>query len=210
MDSVNRKILWLHGFGGSPKSGIVNFLRKYYPQFDWVAPELNHHPGESIEKINEILSGSDDVAAIIATSLGAFYAICSDFRGPELVINPAVTPYETIAKHLGVNRWFGPRSDGATQFTVTEADVEEFKAFPLPVGDENCITPFGEEAFPGMLPERILCHYTEHDQLLGEDVKALYEGLFPNREMMTHHVLPGHVVTESYIVRILPKFIWTI
>ncbi len=210
MDSVNRKILWLHGFGGSPKSGIVNFLRKYYPQFDWVAPELNHHPGESIEKINEILSGSDDVAAIIATSLGAFYAICSEFRGPELVINPAVTPYETIAKHLGVNRWFGPRSDGATQFTVTEADVEEFKAFPLPVGDENCITPFGEEAFPGMLPERILCHYTEHDQLLGEEVKALYEGLFPNREMMTHHVLPGHVVTESYIVRILPKFIWTI
>ena len=207
---MNRKILWLHGFGGSPKSGIVNFLRKYYPQFDWVAPELTHHPGESIEKINAILATESDVATILATSLGGFYAICSDFRGPELVINPAVNPYETIQKHLGVNRWFGPRTDGATEFTVTAEDVEEFKAFPLPLGDENCLTPRGEEAFPGMLPDRILCHFAEHDPLLGEEVKADYERLFPSREMMTHHVLPGHIVTESYIVRVLPKFIWNV
>ena len=61
-----RKILWLHGFGGSAKSGIVNFLRKYYPQFDWVAPELNHHPGESIAKINELLKDGD-YAAVLGT-----------------------------------------------------------------------------------------------------------------------------------------------
>lgn len=204
-----RKILWLHGFGGSAKSGIVNFLRKYYPQFDWVTPELNHHPGESIAKINELLKDGD-YAAVLGTSLGGFYAVCCDFRGPELVINPAVNPYETIQKHLGKNKWFGQRSDGATEFIVTEDDVKEFLDWPLPVGNDDCITPTGEEAFPGMLPDRILCHYTEHDQLLGEEIKADYERLFSNREMMTHHVLPGHVVTESYIVRILPKFIWNV
>lgn len=142
-----RKILWLHGFGGSAKSGIVNFLRKYYPQFDWVAPELNHHPGESIAKINELLKDGD-YAAVLGTSLGGFYAVCCDFRGPELVINPAVNPYETIQKHLGKNKWFGPRSDGATEFIVTENDVKEFLDWPLPVGMMTASRQQGRRPFP--------------------------------------------------------------
>ena len=208
---MNRKILWLHGFGGSARSGIVNFLRKYYPQFEWVAPELTHRPGESFATIDgELKRYGDEVAAVIGTSLGGYYASCCAFRGPVLVINPAMHPYETIQKFIGKNRWYGPRSDGSTEFTVTEDEVEEFLKYPLPLGNDDCVTPTGEEAFPGMLPDRILCHYCEHDPILGEEVKADYGRLFPNREMMTHHVLPGHVVTESYIVRILPKFIWNV
>lgn len=206
---MDRKILWLHGFGGAPQCGIVNIFRKHYPQFEWVAPELTHHPAESLATVDGILAGGD-VAAVLGTSLGGFYAICSGFRGPELVINPAVKPYETIRKFVGKNRWSGRRSDGSTEFTVTDEDVDEFLNFPLPVAGEDWLTPGGEEAFPGMLPDRILCHYAEHDPVLGEEIKADYERLFSNREMMTRHVLPGHGVTESYIVRILPKFIWNI
>ena len=47
------KIIYIHGFGGSPFTQTVGFLNMYYPEYDWCALEVDHHAAASIKKIND-------------------------------------------------------------------------------------------------------------------------------------------------------------
>ena len=97
---LKKKIVYIHGFGGSPFTQTVGFLNLYYPDYEWCALEVDHHAGASIKKINDFAK-ENDVFAMIGTSLGGFYVLCSDFNGPKLVINPVIEPMKSLKKSVG-------------------------------------------------------------------------------------------------------------
>lgn len=174
------KVVYIHGFAGSPHGQTLGILKQYYPQYEWCALEVDHHAATSIKQINDFVK-NNEVKAMVGVSLGGFYILCSDFPGPKLVVNPAVSPMKSLKKCVGTVRYNSRRSDGATTFKFTMADLFEFKKFTFTVG------------------ENVTCHYAEHDEVLGDDIKRDYEKIFSNRKMCPKKTLPSHGLGESYI-----------
>lgn len=174
-----KKAVYIHGFGGSIHSETVGNLSKYYPDVEWVALEVDHHVAESVATINNYLRAHSDVDLLMGSSLGAFYVLCADFEGRKLVINPSLHPMSTLKPCVGVNKWRGRRENGETEFKLTMQDVFAFQRFK-----------------PKDSPLTI-CHYTEHDQVMGEEARREYPKFFHNQEMTKD--LKSHFMDEHYI-----------
>ena len=175
-----RTILWIHGFAGCPDNVHVKEMRKRYPEYEWYSIEVDHHAKASMEKIDAYIH-EHDVSLVAGTSLGGYYAMCADFEGPKLVVNPATNPVCVLRQFVGRNTYRPGRPDGQTEFEFTEEMLNEFA--DLHYGNLY----------------NVLCHYTAHDQVLGEDVKKDYEQMFYMLEMMDEKILPEHFMTFQYV-----------
>lgn len=175
-----KKILWIHGFAGCPENMHVKEMRKRYPEYEWYSIEVDHHAKASMEKINACIS-ENDVSLVAGTSLGGFYAMCAEYEGPKLVVNPVVDPVRDLKQFVGKCCYKPGRPDGQTEFDFTEDMLEEF----------------GELHYGGL--HNVLCHYTAHDQVLGEDIKKDYEQMFYMLEMIDEKILPEHFMTFKYV-----------
>lgn len=175
-----KEILWIHGFCGRPYSNNFKEMEKYNPQYQWFSIEVDHHALASMEKINRYIA-EHDVALVAGTSLGGFYALCAEFDGPKMVVNPATNPVCQLRQFLGHNTYKPGRLDGQTDFVFTNEMLAEF----------------------GLLKPRStansLCHYTAHDTVLGEDVKNDYIQLFEKRKKINEDLLPGHFLSVEYV-----------
>jgi len=89
------KALYIHGLGGSGTgSSAANVRKALEGIYDVVANTYNHlDPLETFAKIKE---DAENVDVIIASSLGAFYALSLDTIKPILVLNPCVCPKKVI------------------------------------------------------------------------------------------------------------------
>ena len=103
----------------------------------------------------------------------------NDFIGKKLVINPVLNPMSSLKKAVGINKYRGRRENGEKEFKLTMQDLFRFKAFK-----------------PKDTPNT-LCHYTQHDPNLGEDIKREYQKFFAHAEMTPH--LRSHFTDEHYI-----------
>ena len=185
-------VLWIHGFAGCPNNVHFKERKKSYTEYNWFSIEVDHHAKSSIEKINAYIH-SNDVCVVAGTSLGGYYAMCADFKGPKLIVNPVTNPVRGLKQFLGKNTYKPGRPDGQTEFEFTEDMLNEF----------------GELQHDKLY--NVLCHYTPHDQLLGDDIKKDYEDMFYFLEMMDEKVLPEHFMTFKYVKamkEILPRLIW--
>lgn len=177
--ALNMKAVYIHGFAGSIHSDTITNLRKYYPDIEWCPLEVNHLVDESVAKINDFIGKNPDVECLIGSSLGGFYVLCADFNGKKLVINPVLNPMSSLKKAVGINKYRGRRENGEKEFKLTMQDLFRFKAFK-----------------PKDTPNT-LCHYTQHDPNLGEDIKREYQKFFAHAEMTPH--LRSHFTDEHYI-----------
>ena len=175
-----KKILWIHGFAGCPDNVHVKEMRKRYPEYDWYSIEVDHHAKASMEKINAYIR-ENDVCLVAGTSLGGYYTMCAEYDGPKLVVNPVTDPVRDLKKFVGKCCYKPGRPDGQTEFEFTEEMLNEF----------------GELHHDNLY--NVLCHYTAHDQLLGEDIKKDYEQMFYMLEMMDEKILPEHFMTFKYV-----------
>ena len=173
------KAVYIHGFAGSIHSDVVGNLRKYCPWLEWCPLEVDHHVDASVGKINAFLREHADVAYLIGSSLGGFYVLCADFNGEKIVVNPVLNPMSTLKKSVGTHAYRGRREDGARDFKFTMQDLFAFKRWK-----------------PQDTPQT-LCHYTAHDQVLGEEVKREYPKFFLHAEMCPD--LQNHFMNEHYI-----------
>lgn len=173
------KAVYIHGFAGSIHSETFGNLQKYYPEVDWTALEVDHHGPESIAKINHYLQAHPDVDLLMGSSLGGFYVLCADFNGQKLVINPTLHPHATLKPRVGINKYRGRRENGDTEFKLTMQDVFAF-----------------QRCKPKDSPNT-LCHYTEHDQVMGEEARREYPKFFRHQEMTKD--LKSHFMDEHYI-----------
>lgn len=174
------KILWIHGFAGKPDNDTVKEMRKRYPMYEFHSIEVDHHAKASMDKINNYIN-DQDIDLVAGTSLGGYYAICSKFDGPKLVVNPVTDPVRDLRQFLGPNTYKAGRPDGQTDFIFTEEMLDEFGELEL--------QPL----------EKVVCHHTPHDQVLGDAIKEDYVRLFPLRQEMEEGVLPNHFLTFRYV-----------
>lgn len=98
-------VIYIHGFGSSGVSSKAKILKKNLKAFgDVLAPSLSHIPDLAIDTLEQLIISykkKEDVY-LIGTSLGGFYAIylANKFNIPAILINPAVSPTDTLEKHL--------------------------------------------------------------------------------------------------------------
>lgn len=175
-----KKILWIHGFAGCPENMHVKEMRKQYPEYEWYSIEVDHHAKASMEKINAYISENEE-SLVAGTSLGGYYAMCAKYEGPKLVVNPVADPVRDLKQFVGKCCYKPGRPDGQTEFEFTEEMLNEF----------------GELHYGSL--HNVLCHYTAHDQVLGEDIKKDYEQMFYMLEMIDEKILPEHFMTFKYV-----------
>ncbi len=124
---IDFKILYVHGFGSSGRSGTVKHLREMMPEATVVAPDLPIHPHEAMELLRQTCE-REAPDLIIGTSMGGMYA--EQLRGYDrILVNPALKMDETISKNhmLGKVTFLNPREDGIQEFIMTKKLQEEYR-----------------------------------------------------------------------------------
>lgn len=177
---MKKKILWIHGFCGRPNNENIEYMKALYPQYDIYAIEVDHHAKASMEKINAHIK-DNKVDLVAGTSLGGYYAMCAEFGGPKLVVNPVIHPFIELRQFLGRNSYKPGRPDGLGEFEFTQAMLDEFRKLIL--------QPLN----------KTICHYTAHDKVLGEDIKQKYAETFFFLREIDEKILPGHYLSKKYI-----------
>ena len=122
-----KKILYVHGFGSSGKSGTVTRIREVLPNAMVIAPDLPVRPQEALDLLRETCN-REQPDLIIGTSMGGMYAEML-YGYDRILVNPALQMGDTMKEHgmIGAQHFSNPRQDGVQDFIVTKALVKEYK-----------------------------------------------------------------------------------
>ncbi len=176
---MKKKVLYIHGFCSSAQTGTVGRLREVlHDTCEVHAFDVNHHPEESIRRIEEYVA-EQGIELLMGTSLGGYYTLCADVSCPKVAVNPATNP-EVSLNHpemMGHLRYFNPRQDGNWYFDFGPENLLEFQ------GIDFHITP----------DTYILC--SDHDELLGDNRAACRALVPPERYFETSQI--GHRMDPS-------------
>lgn len=119
--------LYVHGLGSGAGSGTRTAFRRYFPEYEWITPEMNENPEESISRLEEYISVFEP-AIIAGTSLGGLYVAYA--KAPDaikIVCNASVGIERVLRKFgYGSHPFQCEREDGRTEFVIDEAMVRSF------------------------------------------------------------------------------------
>ena len=135
-----KKIMYVHGFGSSAKSGTVTRLRELLPSAQVVAYDLPVDPHEAMDLLHR-KQEEEKPDLIIGTSMGGMYA--EQLSGTDrILVNPAFEIADTMGAHgmIGKQTFQNPREDGVQEFIMTKAMVKEYRAV-----QEQCFTNQSDE-----------------------------------------------------------------
>lgn len=128
-------ILYLHGFRSSPQSKKAQLLRAAMAARgrgdDFLCPQLPASP-RAAARLIETTARLEDARelALVGSSLGGYYATwLAERTGCRAVLlNPAITPYEDLRHHLGVQPVFF--SDRTVE--IKPEYMDELRALEVP------------------------------------------------------------------------------
>lgn len=121
-----RVMLYVHGFASSGTSGTVMALRRHFPDWRVVAPDLPVDPFESLELLRGIVK-EEQPLIVVGSSMGGMYA--QQLRGlPRIIVNPSFEMSRSLLfGKMGRNKYSSKRKDGATEFRIDKGVVARFK-----------------------------------------------------------------------------------
>ena len=148
--------MYIHGFASSPKSGTRNSLARALPEYEWLAPEINHNPYEALDILNE-WARTFRPEIIIGTSMGGMLAMYVDCASAtKLVVNPSLEMQRTLRQRgYGKHKYLQEREDGETEYVIDEAMIQRFVSFPK----EHTV----------ILGKRNIALFSTDDELLGHE-----------------------------------------
>lgn len=119
-------MMYVHGFASSGSSGTVMSLRRHFPQWRVIAPDLPIDPFEAMELLRKTID-KEQPKLVIGTSMGGMYT--QQLWGmPRIVVNPSFEMSRTLLfNHMGKHKYTAKRKDGATEFRIDKQIVEQFK-----------------------------------------------------------------------------------
>lgn len=123
------KILYLHGFASAGSTGTALSLRNnlYEHGIEVISPDIPVHPSEAVPFLDSLVEELQP-NLIIGTSMGAMYAEMQHGYHRILVNSSFLMSRSLTFNHMGKNVQFrNRRQDGATQFKVDRALIDEFK-----------------------------------------------------------------------------------
>ncbi len=131
------KILYIHGYNGSPNGMKSERIRQAYPNAELIALQHDSVPVRVIALLDPIASKLDGLKdAIIGNSLGGFWANFFSLRYgiPALLINPVVSPVSTL-KRLGC--------DFADDYSIFEQQIN-----PKAISTRSVLLAEDDEVLP--------------------------------------------------------------
>ena len=182
------KILYIHGLSSSGSSGTADRLRRFLPDDTIFSPDLPTEPQEALTMLKELVE-HEHIDLVIGTSMGGMFA--QKLRGvKKILVNPSFHVSHSMRTKLGINKFFSPRTDGATHYEITEELCDRYEElengqFDNLVDEEREITLglFGTADDVINCSEEYQQHYTRFSQFDGghrlteKDIKftLLYE-----------------------------------
>ena len=120
-------ILYIHGFRTTVESHKAQILKEYYHLDNIFIADHSLVPAQAIKDLETIIE-TQKITAIIASSLGGYYAtyLSEKYNLKTVLINPSVTPYKTLKKHLGENE----RQDGM-KFILTQEHLDMLESLKV-------------------------------------------------------------------------------
>jgi predicted esterase YcpF (UPF0227 family) len=78
----------------------------HFPDTPIISPTLPVDPNEVVKSFEQTLKEKGKPDLIIGSSLGGFYAYyaATMFNIPAVLINPSITPWETLTGYVGANK----------------------------------------------------------------------------------------------------------
>lgn len=124
---AGKKILYVHGFGSSARSGTVKRIQDTFPQVNVLAYDLPIHPQEAMELLRCVCQ-EQKPHLIIGTSMGGMYSEML-YGYDRILVNPAFQMADTMHEHgmMGKQTFQNPRADGVQEFIVTKGLVKEYR-----------------------------------------------------------------------------------
>ena len=116
---AGKKILYVHGFGSSARSGTVKRIQDTFPQATVTAHDLPIHPQEAMDLLRRVCQ-EEQPHLIIGTSMGGMYTEML-YGYDRICVNPAFQMADTMHEHgmMGKQVFQNPRADGIQEFIVT-------------------------------------------------------------------------------------------
>ncbi len=185
-------ILYLHGFGGSGASGTAKGLRNalYTMDVRVSSPDIPVMPTEAMAFLRQqVAEQQPDI--ILATSMGAMYA--EQLRGQlRILVNPSFCMARLLTfGGMGRKPFRNPRQDGAKDFKVDKAMIDQFRS--VEKHSFEGITETDRELVYGLFglhDKRVNCQqdFLRH---YGSDHFATFDGdHYLNDTILHHTVLP--------------------
>lgn len=121
-----RIMMYVHGFASSGSSGTVMALRRYFPGWRVVAPDLPVDPFDAMELLRNTVE-QENPEIVIGTSMGGMY-VQQLWGMHRIVVNPSFEMSRSLLfGKMGRNKYTAKRKDGATEFRVDKALVERYR-----------------------------------------------------------------------------------
>lgn len=160
------KVLYIHGLSSSGSSNTPQLLRKYMPEAEVISPDLPTDIAEAVEFLQTLVA-EQGVDVVVGTSMGGMLA--QKLRGyRKILVNPAFHLSQSMRSKIGVNQFFSPRADGATEYTITEQmcqrsyQIEQSQFADLPQSEiDNTAALFGMQDDVVDCRLEYLEHYTK-------------------------------------------------
>ena len=122
--------IYIHGMGSGAKSGTKTSFGRYFPEYEWLSPEVTHDPFESLQILDEWITAFQP-QLIAGTSMGGFYTMYAHAHAAiKLMLNPVIN-IETVIRKIGYGKhpYHCEREDGATEFVIDEPLIQKFTVF---------------------------------------------------------------------------------
>ena len=122
---LDKKLIYLHGFGSSGDGSTVNTLRELLKGWTVIAPDIPVDPAEALPFLKDLCK-TELPDIIVGTSMGGMYA--QQMRGfKRICINPAFDlPRHKDILFEGTFEFLNPRKDGKNVFTITPEIIKHY------------------------------------------------------------------------------------
>ncbi len=126
VEHQRRKMMYVHGFASSGSSGTVMTLRRHFPGWTVIAPDLPVDPFEALDLLHKLLN-TENPEIVIGASMGGMY-VQQLWGVKRIIVNPSFEMSRSLLfGKMGRNKYTSKRKDGATEFRIDKNIVERFK-----------------------------------------------------------------------------------
>ncbi|MGB0722447.1 MAG: YqiA/YcfP family alpha/beta fold hydrolase [Gammaproteobacteria bacterium] len=173
-------ILYIHGFGSCGDSTKSRVLKACFGADSVIHPDLSEDPARAIAALEAIIKGRRP-RLLVGSSLGGFYAdhLNGRHRIPSVLINPSTVPFDTLAPHLGPQKWW---CSGET-FELRQSHLDSlrhmYRGAPGPGERYLCLLHTGDEVLDYRLAAE---RYADKDVIIEEGGTHRFENLEDYRE----------------------------
>ena len=122
--------IYIHGLGSGAKSGTSSAFVHYFPEYEWLCPEVNEDPEESEAIIQEYIRVFQP-KMIAGTSMGGLYTIYANAPDTIKVVVNATVGVEHVLRKVGYGKhpFYCEREDGRTEYELSETVVRKFTSY---------------------------------------------------------------------------------